>query len=441
MAHHWKKGEKRRILVVDAGYFLIREIIQALRKEGHQVRTIPFRMSTDTPDPDPVQFAAFLHSIKEAEQHFQPHALLTVNHLGFDGAGELTGLLERLKLPALVWYVDSPRYIFLNYTSNISQNIGIFLWDQSYEPWMRQIGFDKVDTLPLATDPDVFNAEKIRRELLDISGLSGDSHPEMPLVFVGDSMNAAVVKAFAKLPSTAWSSDSDSMEKRMEKLAASFYSAINAREAFKTKKLAWDIFPDILETNNNEKIPLENMETQARKLSEIDLLNLESALVLSATWWQRATFIKTLNEFLPFGNLHIFGDEGWRRILNGSVVIQQPVDYYRKLPSVYNRAGAIINLTSFQMPTALNQRCYDVPASGGFLLTDAQAVLPEHFEPEVEMVAFSSPQECLDKWNYYRRNENQRRNIVEKSKKRVLSEHTYQHRIRRLLHSAEIWFA
>jgi spore maturation protein CgeB len=92
------------------------------------------------------------------------------------------------------------------------------------------------------------------------------------------------------------------------------------------------------------------------------------------------------------------------------------------------------------MPRGLNQRCFDVPASGGFLLTDAQPAIEELFEPEIEIITFQTQCELEEKWNYYSQRHAERKAVIEKGRKKVLNKHTYQHRIREMLHVADLWF-
>jgi spore maturation protein CgeB len=100
-----------------------------------------------------------------------------------------------------------------------------------------------------------------------------------------------------------------------------------------------------------------------------------------------------------------------------------------------------VNLTSLQMPTALNQRCYDVPAAGGFILTDQREALAEQFEPETEIVTFASLPDLLEKWEYYRTHPHQRSQVIDRGQRRVLLEHTYSHRLREMLEVSASWFA
>jgi len=105
------------------------------------------------------------------------------------------------------------------------------------------------------------------------------------------------------------------------------------------------------------------------------------------------------------------------------------VDYGEKLSQVYEQSAINLNATSLQMQTAVNQRVFDVPASGGFILTDAQEDALLHFEHGKELVTYQSPEELKDKVDYYLNNETCRLKIIEAGHRRVLASHTYKHRL------------
>lgn len=436
----FKSRQPRCLLVVDTGYFLVRELISALRAEGHRVVRILLQLSEDRIKPNPGEYSRFLRSIVEAAASCKPDALVTVNHLGFDREGRLTEFLDKIQLPVLVWYVDSPRYILMNYLGNISDRVGIFLWDRSYLPWMKKIGCEKVHCLALATDPLVFRPLQAQ-----LGGERFDTDSRMKtsdsLVFVGDSMTTAVREAVAKLPlhlSSVLNRQPGDIRTITDVLAHRLCNAVVSTRS-NGRIPVWDSVAEVLDASN----------LAAKLFDEVERLNLESALVLAATRKLRNGFLEALIKLhrtreatkSPLTRLTVFGDEGWKDVLNGSCRILPPVDYYRDLPQVYQNAGAVINLTGLQMPHALNQRCYDVPAAGGFLLTDDQPALNQQFEIGKEIIAFRSPEELVDKWEFFNRYGRERSKIIENGRRRILSEHTYRHRVREMLKMAESWFA
>ena len=83
--------------------------------------------------------------------------------------------------------------------------------------------------------------------------------------------------------------------------------------------------------------------------------------------------------------------------------------------------------------TGLNQRIFDVPACGRFLLTDEREQLFQHFEPEKETAVFASPGEAGDKAGFFLSHLGDRERITQAAHRRVLKQHTYGHMVSELV--------
>jgi spore maturation protein CgeB len=81
----------------------------------------------------------------------------------------------------------------------------------------------------------------------------------------------------------------------------------------------------------------------------------------------------------------------------------------------------------------VNPRTFELAACGAFQLVDERSLLSEVFEVGKEVITFSSPQDLREKMAYYADRPEERRAIAEASRKRVLNEHTYAHRIQQML--------
>jgi len=81
------------------------------------------------------------------------------------------------------------------------------------------------------------------------------------------------------------------------------------------------------------------------------------------------------------------------------------------------------------MKGAVNQRVFDVPASGGFVLTDAREQLARLFEPERETAVYASVGEIKDRVRHYLDHPAERRRITAAARQRILAHHTYAHRL------------
>jgi spore maturation protein CgeB len=142
---------------------------------------------------------------------------------------------------------------------------------------------------------------------------------------------------------------------------------------------------------------------------------------------------KAVNAAIPAG-IELFGDpEGWRRLLGNRVTLHPSVDYQSQLASTYAAIDVNLNSTSCQMPTAVNQRVFDIPLAGSFVLSDNQPDLFELFEESSEVIVYHDPQEIPSLAAYYQQHPERRRAISARAKQRIVAEHTYAKRLERLL--------
>jgi spore maturation protein CgeB len=82
---------------------------------------------------------------------------------------------------------------------------------------------------------------------------------------------------------------------------------------------------------------------------------------------------------------------------------------------------------------ANNLRLYEVCGSGAMLLTDWKVNMDEIFSPGVECVTYRDTTECVDLAKFYLRNDEKRDKIAQAGHRRVIAEHTYEHRVDELL--------
>jgi len=372
-----------RVVLLDSGYFTVRECRKGLGLLGHKVFTI-------APGPD------FIKRLLTLLVEARPDFLLAINHLGFDEEGKLTGLLTELKLPFASWYVDSPTYILYGGEKNCSPYCAVFCWERSYLGPVEAMGFHSPTFLPLATDPEIFSP----------GGNPINCRFASALGFVGDSMETAKKK---------W-------EKKISNRAKKEIASISAEKMqIDRKKEILEIFP--------------SLAGHARcKRSGLDI---EAALIWKATQDYRVRLARSL---MPLG-LVIYGDAGWRRLIDRAEILRPQVDYFRELPDVYRGTDVNINCTIFQMKTAVNQRVFDVPACGGFLLSDYQEDMARFFEVGKEAVCFRSVEEAASLAAHYLGNEAERKRIAEAARRRVLAEHTYEKRMGALVATMRERFA
>jgi spore maturation protein CgeB len=82
---------------------------------------------------------------------------------------------------------------------------------------------------------------------------------------------------------------------------------------------------------------------------------------------------------------------------------------------------------------ANNLRLFEATGVGTLLVTDWKRNLHEMFEPGKEVVAYRTPQECVEMIQYYLEHEDERRAVASAGQQRTLRDHTYYQRMQELV--------
>lgn len=82
---------------------------------------------------------------------------------------------------------------------------------------------------------------------------------------------------------------------------------------------------------------------------------------------------------------------------------------------------------------SVNPRTFEIAGCGTLQLTDVREDLPLHYAPGEEIAVFSSPGEARERIRYYLNHESERRKIAWNALMRTRRDHTYAHRLDRLL--------
>ncbi len=379
------REDVRTVALIDFGYFLTREIECAFGQLGHQVVRVPVNKGDSG--------EVIVSSLIEAVLECKPDFILTVNHLGLDEDGILTSFLESIEMPLASWYVDSPNLIVKTFRGNVSPYVAIFLWDRSYSEGMRNMGFESVTYLPLATDPAVFRPAAAGTEL---------GPYRCDVGFVGNSMVVPMREKLSRVPERLHTLVED-LSLFLSSNRVSFDSALTTVD--------------------------EDVRRILGSLPAKEAVDFEAAVLWRATLLYRLSCIRGLGEFHPV----IRGDEEWNGLLSEGFDLRPPLHYYNELPLFYSACAVNFNATSLQMPGAVNQRVFDVPACGGFLITDRQEGLEELFEPGKEVVTYTDPEEIPSLVRFYLDKPGAREAVAGRARKRVLKEHTYRQRIGKMI--------
>lgn len=81
----------------------------------------------------------------------------------------------------------------------------------------------------------------------------------------------------------------------------------------------------------------------------------------------------------------------------------------------------------------IKARNFEIPAFGGFQLTNYIPFLEDYFKIGREVAVYTSIEDLVLQINYYLRNEEERRRLMINGYKRAINEHTYLNRLKDIL--------
>lgn len=388
------KGQPR-VLVIRAPYFGYREAVDTMKELGWDVLELALKdLERGRKD--------FLEQLLLAIAFFKPDFLFTINHFGFDREGKLASIFKEHEIVCVSWFIDNPFFIMENINQQIFDTLVIACWDSFYVERLKRVGFKEVLFMPHGYNPNIFSP-------------SDKSRVKYKFSFVGNSMYDAYNKINNRLSGKDFQ---DLASHKAKELAFKKLSGITLKDPDYFDLITKDL--SLLEQQNGKKFPHEILDL----------------IIWKATLFYRHSMLSAFRK----DELTVFGDKGWKK-LNGHCTLKPPVNYYKELGKVYQSSQINLNITSLQMPCGLNQRVFDVPGAGGFLLTDYQEDLEVLFDTKKEVASFKSKDEMISMASFYLKNETLRKQITSRALERIMKEHTLMHRFIKLYKKVKGVFA
>ncbi len=320
--------------------------------------------------------------------------LVTINDWGLDVQGYTSEYLHQHRIVHLNWYVDDPFYYEI--TAGIEfkprPNRIDFVSDRGYVKPLQEKGLC-AEFLPLATDTDIFRPIP-------------DAHQVRNVCFVGNSYREDMDKLLEK-HDTFIEEHLPFMKELLGKYSASMQHPIEKEIGLYLQDL---------------RLP--------------DQLSFEKAAFLMkhfVGYLFRKQMVTSLYHRYP--DFVVFGDALWVHDLPKEKV-SAGVGYYKNLSETYQQTRINIDINRMVIRDGFTQRVFDCLASGAFLITSPKPVVGELFVtsgPNKELVVFQTRDHLHQLIDYYLEHENERVEIARRGREKVLSAHTYDHRVRHML--------
>jgi spore maturation protein CgeB len=386
-----RPGPPRRVLFLRQGHFLEEECLRAFQTLGYCIQEFQAGQEEEGSG-----MPRFLTCVAE----FLPDFLFSLNYIGFDQADELSSFLEHSRLPGATWFVGNPEMIIRAYPDKPSEWLAVFAQDKDSVVGLQALGFPWVTHLPLASDTQLFRP--FRHAPLGRFGC-------LEAAFVGSTWNRRVSQQLA---------------------GYDHQPAVLAYIEAVANCFQWS-------THSQAKTDLAEVMPGFTTLPLREQMKLSAAVVWLASQQDRLERVSALSQ----AGLKVYGDPAWAEYLPDPRVYGGPLDYHRDLPALYQCVAVNLNFTGLHLKNGLNQRVFDAPAAGAFVLTDYKEALYELFAPD-EVVTFRNLEEAREKLAYYLKYPETRRRVATRARERVLAQHTYGHRMQIIERQVnEIFFA
>ena len=109
------------------------------------------------------------------------------------------------------------------------------------------------------------------------------------------------------------------------------------------------------------------------------------------------------------------------------------IDAGNEALKVYYSSKINLNITLRSIAGGVPARVFEVMSVGGFMLSNWQEEIPELFVEGKEIVTYRTPEELIDKADYYLRHDSERIRIGVNGYQKVKEQHTFDHRIAKII--------
>ncbi len=333
-----------------------------------------------------------------------PELFLSVNFSGLDPLGEAFHLLETAGARVAVWCVDNPLHLLSGLKSRFWTRLPLFVTDDWFVAPLRRLGATNVRHLPLAARARDL-AQHMERSPRPPAPAWADLSER--LVFVGRSAFPGKAGFFAGCTVPTETKDNAWAEAQAMLEAGQW-------DAGQRPDFGWWL----------ERLGIGQLwpGTEARRAGFC-------AEETGRAW--RALCLRRAQADL--GQLTVFGDAGWQKLLPEPTDLRGPVDYYTALPEIVASAGCCLGLTSPLLPRGLSQRHFDTWAWGGLLLSDATPGLDIFPAELAQEITFRTPADLAGRFRELTSSTTHAAGLKAAWRAELARAHAYGHRVAAVL--------
>lgn len=315
----------------------------------------------------------------------------------------ISRVCDVMKIPYICWIVDSPCFQLFSNTIRNPWN-RIFMFDRSqYEKFYAE-NPDHIFHMPLACDYETWNACMVTKE--DRRLYTAD------ISFIGSTYEEkCFYNKIENLP--------DDLRGYVEGVIQSQLNVYgyNFIEDALTEEFC-SRFKESVQWN-----PLGEDYTE-----DVKAIIADTFIGEKCTEQERLLTLKKISEHADL-DLYTLSDVSKLPKANN----RGGADSVLMMPKIFKCSKINLNITSRPIKTGIPLRIFDILGAGGFVLTNYQAEILDHFEIGKDLAVYESQIDLLDQISYYLKHEDVRIEIAENGKKKVKEQHSYKVRLARIL--------
>ena len=354
--------------------------------------------------------------VKQALDKYHPMFVFSINFFP-----AIADICQIYKIKYVCWTVDCPVPELFSKSVQHDTN-RIFLFDKAQYEKIYPINPDGVFYLPLAAATERFDKVVADITNADIEKFNSD------ISFVGSLyIEKNPLRTLKKdLPEFVTGYIDGVVEASLKVMGYNFMEEAITDEIVSALKEA-DPYFYTLKDAVVELVKKGDASLDFSKSSNLDISKFVAAHSYLGMQAAEADRIRTLNTLANYFNVDLYTRSDISDLRN--VHVHEGVKTLTEMPKIFHLSKINLNMTIKPIQTGLPLRIFDIMGCGGFCMTNYQAELAELFEIGVDLEAYSSLEELVDKCSYYLTHEDERRQIALNGYRKVKEYHGYVNRM------------
>jgi spore maturation protein CgeB len=326
----------------------------------------------------------------------------------------VSNVCRKRHLRYISWVYDAPVHITKTEAINDPGNDVYFFDRVQYETY-RDKGAPGVHHLPLASDPDLFSDEGIKKILkmrhagLKRGSYTNDPHPDSWY----DCDVSMVGRLYKSQYSIIYAPLDDYWRGYME-------GVLRSQENIRGGYILDEMFnDDVMEKLNEFYV---KVEVNHNKVSREKVVY---AVGTEITGRERYTILALLQNRCK---VDLYSGDKDERL--DKVNFKGTADYNVQMPKIFRHSKINLNISLSLIQSGIPMRALDVLACGGFLMTNYQPEIAEYFENGRELVIYENYIDLVQKVKYYLAHDDERREIARNGQRAVRERFNFDDRIK-----------